>query len=100
MADRVRDAQVTVATPAAGRTTTETIPPRRISLPNTFSALRYRNFRLFFTGQLVSLIGTWMQNVAQAWLVYALTSSPFKLGVVSFAAGVPALAFSLWAGVM
>jgi len=73
---------------------------RRVLVTRTFSALRHRNYRLFFAGQLVSLIGTWMQNVAQAWLVYELTNSPFKLGVVSFCSGVPALAFSLWAGVL
>ena len=50
-------------------------------LPATLRALQYRNFRLFFGGQLISLIGTWMQNVAQAWLVYQLTGSPFYLGL-------------------
>jgi MFS family permease len=49
---------------------------------------RHRNYRLFFSGQLVSLMGTWMQTVAQAWLVYSLTHSPFLLGVTSFAAQV------------
>ena len=73
---------------------------RGFGLSRTFAALRHRNYRLFFFGQLVSLIGTWMQNVAQAWLVYELTNSPFKLGVVSFCAGVPVLLFSLWAGVV
>ena len=72
----------------------------RLSPGRTFAALRHRNYRLFFCGQLVSLVGTWMQNVAQAWLVYALTNSPFKLGVVAFCAGVPVLLFSLWAGVV
>jgi len=66
----------------------------------TFAALKHRNYRLFFGGQLISLIGTWMQNIAQAWLVYQLTNSPFKLGVVAFAAGAPSLLFSLWAGVV
>ena len=47
---------------------------------------RHRNYRLFFSGQLVSLMGTWMQTVAQAWLVYSLTHSPFLLGLTSFAA--------------
>jgi predicted MFS family arabinose efflux permease len=53
----------------------------------TFALLRvfrHRNYRLYFTGQLVSLMGTWMQNVAQSWLVYALTHSPFLLGLTSF----------------
>jgi MFS family permease len=53
-----------------------------------FVVFRHRNYRLFFTGQLVSLMGTWMQTVAQAWLVYSLTHSPFLLGLTSFAAQV------------
>lgn len=60
--------------------------------PGTTLALlvvfRHRNYRLFFSGQLVSLMGTWMQTVAQAWLVYSLTHSPFLLGLTSFAAQV------------
>ena len=66
-------------------------PPRvaGFSWARTFAALQHRNYRLFFIGQLVSLTGTWMQNVAERWLVWELTSSPFKLGVVTFAAGVP-----------
>jgi MFS family permease len=52
------------------------------------SAFRHRNYRLFFAGQLVSLMGTWMQTVAQAWLVYSLTHSPFLLGLTSFCAQV------------
>ena len=49
------------------------LPPRNSRVASTFRALRYRNFQLFFSGQVVSLIGTWMQSVAQAWLVYRLT---------------------------
>jgi MFS family permease len=52
-------------------------------------ALRHRNFRLFFGGQLVSLVGTWMQTVAQSWLVYRLTDSALLLGVVGFASQIP-----------
>ena len=65
-----------------------------------FRALRHRNFRLFFTGQLVSLIGTWMQMVAQGWLVLRLTNSSFMLGVVAFAGYLPVLMMSLFAGVV
>ena len=54
-----------------------------------FRALRHRNFRLFFIGQLISLIGTWMQMVAQSWLVLKLTNSSLMLGVVSFAGFMP-----------
>lgn len=63
------------------------------------SALKYRNFRLFFFGQSVSLIGTWMQQVAMVWLVYRLSSSAFLLGLVGFCSQVPILLFSSLAGV-
>ena len=59
------------------------------SLSATIRALRHRNFQLFFGGQLISLIGTWMQSVAQAWLVYRLTGSSLKLGAVGFAGQIP-----------
>jgi len=62
------------------------------------SSLRHRNFRLFWSGQLVSLIGTWMQNVAQAWLVLELTHSSFKLGVVSALQFLPMLFLSFFTG--
>jgi len=60
-----------------------------MKLPATLRALGYRNFQLFFGGQLISLIGTWMQNIAQAWLVYRLTGSAVLLGAVSFAGQIP-----------
>jgi MFS family permease len=58
-------------------------------LPVTLRALRHRNFQLFFSGQLISLIGTWMQSVAQSWLVYRLTGSSLLLGSVGFASQFP-----------
>src|SRR6266542_2270210 len=64
----------------------------------TFSALRHRNFRLFFAGQLVSLIGTWVQNTAQGWLVYQLTGSKMLLGVVAAASSAPMTLFSILGG--
>ena len=60
-------------------------PPSALAVLAVF---RHRNYRLFFTGQLVSLMGTWMQTVAQAWLVYSLTHSPLLLGLTSFCAQV------------
>ncbi|MFH0809524.1 MAG: MFS transporter [Pseudomonadota bacterium] len=72
--------------------------PRR--LPATFLALRHRNFRLFFAGQLVSLMGTWMQSVAQGWLVLQLTNSAFMLGLVGAASSLPILAFSFLGGTL
>ena len=63
-------------------------------------ALRHRNYRLFFGGQGISLIGTWMTRVATGWLVYRLTDSAFLLGVVSFAGQIPSLVLSPLAGVL
>src|SRR5512136_1699258 len=92
---------------AEGRITTVleeiTGQPRRVvvgALPwrQTFAALRHRNFRLFFFGQLVSLIGTWMQNTAQSWLVYQLTGSKLLLGIVAAVGTAPLLLFSMWGG--
>jgi len=59
-----------------------------------FRALRHRNYRLFFCGQIISLIGTWMQNIAQAWLVYRLTKSSLLLGLVGFSGQIPVLLFA------
>jgi len=63
-------------------------------------SFRHRNYRLFFAGQLVSLIGTWMQTVAQAWLVYRLTGSPALLGLVTFASQLPILLLAPVGGVI
>jgi len=65
---------------------------------NTLRALRHRNFQLFFAGQLISLVGTWMQSVAQSWLVYRLTGSPALLGLASFAGQIPIFILSPFAG--
>lgn len=65
-----------------------------------FRALRHTHYRVFWTGNFVSNIGSWMQNVAQGWLVLQLTNSPFWLGLVGFAQQVPALIFSLLGGVI
>lgn len=66
--------------------------------PRPFAALRHRDFRLFWIGQAVSLIGTWMQSVGQSWLVLQLTDSSFLLGVVSSLQFAPVLLLSLFAG--
>src|SRR5689334_5379528 len=63
-------------------------------------ALRHRNYRLFFTGQLISLIGTWTQQVAEAWLVLQLTHDPLWLGIVSVAQFGPVILFGLFGGVI
>ena len=71
-----------------------------MTLPVTLRALRYRNFQLFFGGQMISLIGTWMQNVAQAWLVYRLTGSSVLLGLVSFSSQIPVFLMSPVGGIV
>jgi MFS family permease len=77
--------------------------PRRvvaggISWRKTFAAFRHRNYRLFFGGQLVSVIGTWMQQVAMGWLVYQLSNSAFTLGVVRFLSAIPITLLALVGG--
>src|SRR5206468_11072316 len=72
----------------------------QVPLPASLRALGHRNFRLFWTGQLISLVGTWMQMIARGWLVLELTHSPFWLGMVGFANALPVLLFSLWGGVV
>jgi MFS family permease len=81
---------------------TPTIAPSRprINVQDTFSALRHPNYRLWFIGQLVSLVGTWMQNTAQGYLVYELTRSPAYLGYVGFVSGLPSWIFTLYGGVI
>ena len=76
----------------------ETASLPRLNLKETFLSLSYPNYRLWFIGQLVSLVGTWMQSAAQGYLVYELTQSPAYLGYVSFAAGLPSWLFTLYAG--
>jgi MFS family permease len=71
-----------------------------ISWRKTFAALRHRNYRLFFSGQLVSVIGTWMQQVAIGWLVYQLSNSAFTLGAVRFLSAIPVTLFTLVGGAL
>ena len=68
--------------------------------PDALGAMRYPNFRLFFFGQLISLIGSWMQSTAQQWLAYRLTGSVLSLGLITFASFLPVLFFSLFMGVL
>ncbi len=82
------------ATLAADTDATQTHPP------STFAAFRHRNFRLYAIGMLVSMAGSWMQIIAQGWLVYQISGSEWTLGLVGFAAAIPALIISPWAGVI
>jgi len=75
-------------------------PVGKISLRDTFRALRHRNYRLFFYGQLVSLIGNWMEQTAMSWLVYQITGSKLLLGVVAACGSAPMMFFSLWGGAL
>lgn len=65
-----------------------------------FRALKYRNFRIFFIGQGISLTGTWMQTIAMSWLVYRMTDSAFMLGLVGFLSQIPAFIFTPFTGVL
>lgn len=77
--------------------TTRTINP---ALSSTFAAFRHYNYRLWFFGQLFSMVGTWMQSTAQGYLVYSLTGSPAYLGLVGFVSGVPSWLFMLYGGII
>lgn len=72
----------------------------RARVADTFRALRHRNFRLFWFGQLISLIGTWMQSAAQWWLVHRLTHEPIWLGIVGTATFLPVFLFTFLGGVV
>ena len=71
-----------------------------VALSQIFRALRYRNFRLFFVGQGLSVLGTWMQQVAMSWLTYRLSGSVWLLGVVAFCGSAGILFFGTFAGVV
>jgi MFS family permease len=72
----------------------------RIGLRTTLRALRHRNFQLFFSGQLISLVGTWMQNIAQDWLVYRMTGSSLLMGTVAFVSQIPIFLLAPVAGIV
>lgn len=74
--------------------------PISVNWSRAFSALRHRNFRLFFWGQLISVVGVWMQVTAQQWLVYRITGSQTSLGMVTFINFLPVLLLSLFMGVV
>src|SRR5215468_8396349 len=74
------------------------MPVGGISWRHTFRALRHRNYRLFFWGQLVSLVGTWMQQTAMSWFVYQITNSKLLLGIVAARGSAPMMVSSIWGG--
>src|ERR1700744_3889304 len=69
-------------------------------LSSTFRAFRNRNYALFFTGQSISQVGTWMQRTAVSWVVYSMTHSAFMLGLSVFASQFPSFVFSLLGGIV
>jgi MFS family permease len=92
MGPRQVPAEEVLATPAGPVTSTSRVP-------HTFRALRHRNFRLFISGQIVSLVGTWMQNTAQSWLVYRLTHSEMLLGTTWFCSQIAVFALGPLGGI-
>jgi MFS family permease len=88
--------------PPAPETPPQVVPlrARQIRVPRTFAALQHHNFQLYFGGQLISVAGTWMQIIAQGWLVYQISHSELTLGIVGFASALPALLVSPWGGVV
>src|SRR6266481_12443 len=76
------------------------MPVGGITWRHTFRALRHRNYRLFFWGQLVSLIGTWMHQTAMSWYVYQITNSKLLLGVVSAVGSAPMMLSAIWGGAL
>jgi MFS family permease len=76
------------------------MPVGGVTWRHTFRALRHRNYRLFFWGQLVSLIGTWMQQTAMSWFVYDITNSKLLLGAVAAVGSAPMMLFSIWGGAL
>ena len=100
-----------IQAPESNEPTIATVPADTVTQPRfviagamswrkTFAAFRHRNYRLFFGGQLISVIGTWMQQVALGWLVYTLSNSAFTLGAVRFLSAIPVTLFTLVGGAM
>jgi len=86
--------------PISAEQPVESVLVVRPAATQTFSALRHRNFQLYFGGQLISNIGTWTQIIAQGWVVYQIGHSEVTLGLVAFASAIPTLLISPWGGVI
>jgi MFS family permease len=98
----IESPQTTLDPPRTPNVPPEVLPlrARQFRIPKTFSALRHRNYQLYAGGQMISLMGTWMQIIGQGWLVYEISRSERALGVVGFASAIPALLITPWAGVI
>lgn len=88
---------MTIPTPSAGPAAQSPGPAPR---PGTFAALRYRNYRLFWSGNAISFVGDWLDQVALNWLVISTTGDPVMLGLVNLGRGLPIMLFALWGGVI
>ena len=89
-----------VAGPVDDPATAAEAVPDPAARPSTFAALHVRNYRLFFSGQVVSNTGTWMQRIAQDWLVLQITNSPLAVGITTALQFLPMLLFGLWGGLL
>src|ERR1700693_4519081 len=98
MSDSPPNLAAPVSTPPA--TADESGRTAASRLPVVLRALKHRNFQLFFSGQLISLVGTWMQTLAQAWLVYRITGSSLLLGTVGFASQFPVFVLATLGGIV
>ena len=76
------------------------MPAGPVSRAAMLASLQHRNYRIFFFGQIISLTGTWMQMVAEAWLIYEITRSPLALGVMRFLHTIPVTLFTFYGGVL
>jgi MFS family permease len=94
------DASASTVSLARDAIATPPVPVRTAAVPKAFAAFQYRNYQLWFGGQLISLAGTWMQSIAQGWLVYEISKSEFALGLVSFASAIPILFVTPFGGVV
>jgi hypothetical protein len=88
------------AEPPVSSTAHPAAAPQATGLRFLIRALRHRNYRLFFIGQSISLIGTWMTRIATSWLVYRLTNSALLLGLVGFVGQLPSFLLAPFAGVL
>jgi len=89
-----------MTTPPQPSATSAVAAPAGRALPSALRSLRHRNYQLFFGGQLISLVGTWMQSVAESWLMYRLTGSSALLGMTGFAAQIPVFLLATLGGIV
>lgn len=99
MEDRPRPSE-TANIPVVGTDDVRRQPVGRASLREAFSAFSHRNYRIFFGGQVISLIGTWLQSTAEGWLVYELSGSTVALGAIRLAHMLPFALLAVWGGIV